>query len=89
MQNLSLERVAGSQGLPLAGHGPKVTAALTAIAKKMDPEKDKLVLIARTDSASEINTVVEFFEMKGIQVDVHPMQDVAPLKFGMCGEFDN
>ncbi|MBU1692684.1 MAG: arabinogalactan endo-1,4-beta-galactosidase [Verrucomicrobia bacterium] len=86
-QNLSLELMPGSEGISLVGEGPAVTGGLKAIAAGINPTRMKLVLILRNDSTPEIKQAITFFEQKGIQVDVHPKHDEAPLKFGMCGAF--
>ena len=52
----------------------------------MDPAKEKLVLIVRNGSTPELEQAIAFFAQKGIQVDLHPKPDDAPLKFGMCGK---
>ena len=89
-QNLSLELMAGSKGVPLAGTSLDVTTnGLKAIAAGMDPMKEKLVLIVRSNSAHGVEQAIAFFKQKGFQVDVHTKPDGTPLKFGMCGEFNN
>ena len=81
-QNLSLELAAGSQGIPLEG-----TEGLKSIAAGIKPAIEKLVLIVRGDWTPETERALAYFSQQGIQVDVHPKLDDAPLKFGMCGAF--
>jgi len=88
-QNLNLALMAGSKGLPLAGDEPAVAEGLKAIAAGINPKKEKLVLILRNESSPETEKAIAFFEQQGIRVDVHPLQDALPLRFGMCGAFSN
>jgi arabinogalactan endo-1,4-beta-galactosidase len=87
-QNLSMKLTGGSKGIPLAGERPIViTEGLKTIAARIDPMKEKLVLIVRDASTPGVEQAITFFEQEGIRVDVHPKPDGTPLKFGMCGEF--
>ena len=88
-QNLNMKLSGVEQGIPLSGGTPtEVSDGVKAIATRIDPLKQKLVLIARAEPTPEVDQAVTFLESKGIRVDRHPKFDDLPLKFGMCGAFD-
>ena len=81
-QNLSLELLADRPGIPLAG-----TSGLENIAAGIKPATERIVLFVRGAPTPETERAAAFFSQRGLQVDVHPKPDDAPLKFGMCGAF--
>lgn len=88
-QNLNMKLSGEEQGVPLSGGNPAaVTDAVQAIAARIDPLKQKLVLITRNEPTPDLDQAVAFFASRGIRVDRHPKFDDLPLKFGMCGAFD-
>lgn len=82
-QNLSVTRAPGSVGVPLTGDDP----ALDAIAKDLDPQRQRIVLIAREEPTPELRRAIARFEGQGFDVVLHPRVDDLPLRFGMCGAF--
>lgn len=87
-ENLSLRLADATGGTALSAEKPPVLAeAVKAIADRMDPAKERLVLILRQEATPATDQVVAYFTQKGIRVDVHPKPDDAPLKFGMSGQF--
>lgn len=88
-QNLNLVRLPDNPGISLAAEMPpaKAGSAMEAIAARINPQTQQLVLILREDSTPELDKAIDALEHRGIQVTRHPKPDDKPLKFGLCGAF--
>lgn len=88
-QNLNMRLASPEEDVPVSGDDQaEVANGVKAIATRIDPLKQKVVLIAREKSTPVVERTVAYFQSKGIRVDMHPKPDDLPLKFGMCGAFE-
>jgi len=80
-QNLSLTRLPGHAGIPLVGD------ALEDVLREIDPEREQAIIFLREPETPALGEALTHFARKQIEVHLHPVNDMSPLRFGMTGAF--
>lgn len=83
-QNLNLDLVEPDSGFSLGGED--ADASWKSVVARLDPLRQKLVLILRQEVTPELRQAIHHFEQAGLQVELHPKAEGLSLKFGMSGE---
>jgi hypothetical protein len=60
---------------------------LDALTGQIDPKKQRLVVFVRGEPSAGVTDAIGTFTKRGIRIDLHPLPEDAPLKFGMSGKF--
>lgn len=80
-QNLSLTRIPGRAGIPLAGE------AAENLLRQIDPGREQAIIFLREPISPSLEAALARFARKEIAVHLHPINESAPLRFGMTGAF--
>jgi len=84
-QNLTLELTVSARGVPLDDHDPGLTVdGLERVVSRVDPRREKIGRITADEPTSAITATVDFFERRGLRVDLHPKHASSSLRFGAC-----